>query len=42
MSSKKGAKGQRKSDRDEFPCQYKKQIWFEQNAKMTNHEIRGG
>jgi hypothetical protein len=39
MSSKKGAKGQRKSDRDEFPCQYKKPSWFVQQAQMIKHEI---
>jgi hypothetical protein len=41
MSQQKGPKGQRKSNRDEFPCQYKKPSWFVQQSQMINHEIRG-
>jgi hypothetical protein len=42
MRKRKGPKGKREPKSYRLEYEGKNRPWFEQNAKMTNHEIRGG
>jgi hypothetical protein len=39
MSQKKGPKGKVKRESWQSDCRFDKPTWFEQQAKMVNHEI---